>query len=90
MARGTSLEYKPNASLEILDIGRRSLNWDFILLENVSPRKDCLICPVSPKELLLLGGTGKGHLADAYLMDIETNKARNIKEDKGMPVWASS
>ena len=38
----------------------------------------------------MLGGTGKGHLADAYLMDVDTNKARQIKEDKGMPVWASS
>ena len=76
MFAGTSLEYKPCASLEILDIGRRSLQWNFILLENVSPRKDCLVCAYSPKELLLLGGTGKGHLADAYLMDVDTNKAR--------------
>ena len=76
------------ATIEVCNIKNLSSDeteksWDKFLLEQIEPRYNCVFCPVSKRELLILGGTDKGAREDAFIYDALNRSTRLVKSEIG-------
>ena len=71
------------ANIEICEIGNNAAQWENLLLDQVEPRFFSVFCPISEREILILGGRDKDYRKDAFIFDIFNKQTRLVKSDIG-------